>query len=169
MALSAPEEAALEETQSPQRLLVSLTPIEQESHELVERHSIYPDSFIDTQGQFIRECGPSQMRGIPHTIKPSGFPLNYPWLPPNVSKLLKKSKHSPLSEREFVTLMDHVAQRASVHFRLSAGSYAAMTFGGRVVEVSDTRIDLLKKLQGRKFEEQIFVWRIGSDAFSGRI
>lgn len=88
-----------------------------------------------------------------------------PWLPPRVKKLLEKG---PRTERDLVGLMKMIAERASIYFELSEGKLVAMTFHGQVVEVSDTRVGLLKKIQGRKYREQIFVWKIGSDAFSGR-
>jgi hypothetical protein len=65
--------------------------------------------------------------------------------------------------------MKLVAERASIHFQLSEGKFVAMTFDGQIVETSDTRIGLLKKIQGQRYREQIFVWKVDSDAFSGRL
>jgi hypothetical protein len=98
-----------------------------------------------------------------------GFPQDKPWLPPQVLRLLDKAKTGSITERELLKLMGSVAERASVHFQLHEGRFVAMTFHGRIVEVSDTRVGLLKKIQSRKQEESIFVWKIGSTAFSGRL
>jgi len=102
-------------------------------------------------------------------IECRGFPSDRPWLPPNVLKLLGKLKTGSITEKEVLKLMDLVAERASAHFQLPEGKFVAMTFHGRIVEASDTRVGLLKKIQSRKQEESIFVWRIGSSAFSGRL
>jgi hypothetical protein len=103
------------------------------------------------------------------SIESHGFPSDKPWLPPTALKLLGKLKTGSITEKEVLKLMDLVAERASAHFQLSEGKFVAMTFHGRIVEASDTRVGLLKKIQTRKQEESIFVWRIGSNAFSGRL
>jgi hypothetical protein len=102
-------------------------------------------------------------------IETTGFSPNYPWLPPTALRLLDKLKLNPINQKELVSLMETVADRATEHFQLTQGKFVALTFYGRVVEVSDTRVGLLKSMQGRKFSEQTFVWRIGFKAFSGRI
>jgi len=152
-----------------ERSLLHTTTVEQESYEFVSAQRLRPDSSVDTGGGFFLGEHPLQLKNAPEKIESSGFLFNNPWLPPNALKLLNKAKKGPLTERELVTLMELAAQRASAHFQLAAGKFVALTFHGRVVEVSDTRVGLLKKLQGRKYQEQIFVWRIGSNAFSGRL
>lgn len=102
-------------------------------------------------------------------IETAGFSPNYPWLPPTALRLLDRLKSNPINQKELVSLMEIVADRATEHFQLTQGKFVALTFYGRVVEVSDTRVGLLKSLQGRKFSEQTFVWRIGFKAFSGRV
>lgn len=92
-----------------------------------------------------------------------------PWLPPSVKKLLEKAKKARLSTSEMIRLMETIADRTIEHFDLPAGMFAAITFSGKITEVADKRLDLLKKIHGRKYEEEIFVWRIGSETFSGRI
>lgn len=118
-------------------------------------------SLIKDRGLWIRE--PSSK------IKTTGFSPNYPWLPPTAMRLLDRLKSNPINQKELVSLMEIVADRAAEHFQLTHGKFVALTFYGRVVEVSDTRVGLLKNMQGRRFSEQIFVWRIGFKAFSGRI
>jgi hypothetical protein len=101
-------------------------------------------------------------------IELSGFPVGHPWLPQRALKILSKLEEGQIAEKELLLLMDLVADRATDHFQLEEGKFVALTFLGRVVEVSDTRVGLLKKIQGRKFSERIFVWRVGFNSFSGR-
>jgi len=101
-------------------------------------------------------------------IKPAGFPIERPWLPQQALRILNKLRKGPIAEKELITLMELVASQATAHFQLEEGRFVALTVLGQIVEVSDTRVGLLKKIQGRKFPEQIFVWRVGFDSFSGR-
>ncbi len=96
------------------------------------------------------------------------FPTDRPWLPQKALVILEKLRKGPVSEKELVTLMDLVAEQATTHFQLQLGKFVASTFFGRVVDVSDTRVGLLKKIQSRVFTEEIFVWRAGFPSFSGR-
>lgn len=110
-----------------------------------------------------------QSGGYLDRIESTGFPPNRPWLPSNALELLSRLKRGPISEKRLVKLMKLIAERASAHFQLAEGKFVAMTFVGRIIEASDTRIGLLKKIQSQKYPEQIFVWKVGSDAFSGRL
>lgn len=171
MALSEPFEVAIsneEEQLATGYPLLPTTSIKQERYEFERKQRSRPDSSIDTRGGFFLDR-PLQLDGNHNKIKFTGFQFNNPWLPPNAFKLLNKLKKAPIRERELLRLMGLVAERASVHFQLTNGKFVAMTLHGRVVEVCDTRVGLLKKIQGQKYREQIFVWRIGSNAFSGRI
>jgi hypothetical protein len=96
------------------------------------------------------------------------FPIDRPWLPQSALTILSKLKKGPISEKELVKLMELVAHEATSHFRLESGKFVGLTFFGKVVEVSDTRVDLLRKIQKRNFPEQVFVWRVGFNSFSGR-
>ena len=91
-----------------------------------------------------------------------------PWLPPQALKLLNKLKNQQLTERELVTLMDILAQRAIEHYRLEHGKFVAIALDGKIVELADTKLDLLRRIQSRRFSDQIFVWRVGYESFSGR-
>jgi hypothetical protein len=101
-------------------------------------------------------------------IKLPEFPLDKPWLPQKALLLLDKLKKGPVSEKELMTLMELIANQATNHFQLRHGEFVALSFFGRVVDISDTRVGLLKKIQGRKSAEEIFVWKVGFDSFSGR-
>lgn len=148
--------------------LLPTTNIDQHGYELAKKHHLRPEPFIDTGNEYSLVGDLFQVKDHPDKIEGMGFSFNNPWLPSNTLKLLNKLKKGPISETELVRLMELVAERASLHFQLSEGSFVAMTFNGRIVEASNTRIGLLKKIQGRKYREQIFVWRIGSNAFSDR-
>lgn len=149
--------------------LLPSTPIEHEGHEFERKQRLRPTPSIDRGSEFSLGNLPFELEDHPNKIECFGFSINNPWLPAKTLKLLNKLKKTLIAERELVNLMEQIARRASVHFELTKGKFVAMTFLGRVVEVSDTRVGLLKKIQGQKYREQIFVWRIGSKAFSGRI
>lgn len=141
--------------------------IEEEICGLERQECLRQDSSVDTGNMF--PLGDFQLKPQPDKIEGIGFSLNNPWLPTNALKLLKRLKKGHITERKLVKLMDVVAERAVVHFQLSEGKFVAMTFTGRIVEASDTRLGLLKKIHGQKYRGQIFVWRVGSDVFSGRV
>jgi hypothetical protein len=109
-----------------------------------------------------------QLRTFPVKLEEFGS-FTGPWLPPNVLRLLKKSKVQQLSEKEAVKLMDILAQRAIDHFQLPAGKFAAITFSGKIAELADTKLELLKRVQHGKYSEQVFLCKVGSNSFSGRI
>jgi len=102
-------------------------------------------------------------------IEPPEFPVDRPWLPKQAHEILEKLKKGPIAEKELITLMELIADRAIEHFQLKEGGFIALTFLGRIVEVSDTRIGLLRKIHGHKFTEEIYVWRVGFRSFSGRL
>jgi len=150
----------------PEDLLHPMMVIGKEKSEY-EKLTIEPCSSIDTgtisfiESQFKLE--------EPYKIRLYELPYDRPWLPPKALELLSKLKKRTIKEKELIRLMEIVAERAAVYFQLPIGKFVAMTFHGRIVEISDSRISLLKKIQGQKYEEPIFVWRIGSKVFSGRI
>jgi len=63
--------------------------------------------------------------------------------------------------------MDLLANRAIEHYRLKPGKFVAITLSGEIAELADTKIELLRRIQSRKYSEQIFLWKVGSDFFSG--
>lgn len=102
-------------------------------------------------------------------IQLPSFPIDRPWLPPRALFIIGKIRRGPVEESELTALFDLVANQATEHFKIQIGKFVASTLDGRIVEVSDSRLGLLKKLQGRNFTEQIFVWKAGSKSFSGRL
>ena len=97
------------------------------------------------------------------------FPIDRPWLPQKALAIIDRIKKGPISEGDVTTLMQLVADQVINHFHLQSGKYFASTLYGRIVEAANTHLELLKKLQGQTFEEEIFVWRVGADSFSGRL
>lgn len=153
-------EAATVETAVPQQLQIEdseerfpFPPILHHEPETIPHTEVTPESITTSLDAFkVRNGGVDVFTG--------------PWLPPRVKKLLEKASRT---ERDLVGLMEMVAERASIYFELSEGKFVAMTFHGQIMEVADTRLGLLKKIHGRRYREQIFVWRVGSNTFSGRI
>ena len=148
--------------------LVLKTLFNQQHNEFVTKR-IFEDNSFDTKREFYPGEHQFWIQGHNEKIKGIGFPFNKPWLPPKVLKLLNKLKKSPITEKELVNLMELVAQRSSDHFQLEEGKFVAVTFHGKIVEVSTTRVGLLKKIQNKNYREEIFVWKTGAKAFSGRI
>jgi len=169
MAISVELEAPIEENQFlierplPERIY------EQEGNDFKKREHLQSYTSIDTGSWFFPGDRRTDLKEYPTHVESVGFPINRPWIPPKALELLNKSKKGPITERQLVILMELVGKRASEHFQLRKGKFVAMTFHGRVVEVADTRVNLLKKIQVQKHREQIFVWRAGYKAFSGRV
>jgi hypothetical protein len=169
MAISVELEAPIEENQFlierplPERIY------DQDDNDFKKREHIQSQTSIDTGSWFFPGDRRTDFEEYPTHVEPVGFPINRPWIPPKALELLDKLKKGPITERQLVMLMELVGKRASEHFQLRKGKFVAMTFRGRVVEVADTRVSLLKKIQGQKYREQVFVWRSGYKAFSGRI
>lgn len=92
-----------------------------------------------------------------------------PWLPSRAKKLREKAKRTRVSPSELVRLMGIIADRAIEHFNLPPRKFAAITFSGKIAELADTKMDLLSKIQGIKYHEEIFLWKVGSRSFSGRV
>jgi hypothetical protein len=101
-------------------------------------------------------------------IRLPGFPINRPWLPQQALVIIDKIRKGPISEKQLLVLMDIVAEQAADHFKIQPGKFVASTFLGRIVDISDTRVGLLKRIQSLSLNEEIFVWRAGFKSFSGR-
>jgi hypothetical protein len=137
--------------------------------EIVDRHGRLELNLLINHSHIAFPISPVIEGEESNKIESIGFSYNKPWLPPSALKLLNKLKRGPLAGKEFITLIKIVAERATSHFQLEEGKFVAMTFYGQIIEVSDSRVGILKKLQSRRFKEQIFLWKIGSNAFSGRL
>jgi len=90
-----------------------------------------------------------------------------PYLPPKVMKLIKRGREKALSENDFSKLMVNIANISISFYKLKKGKYVAIGLNGRVVEIGNSQLELLSKIQGKKYSTQIFVWQVGADVFSG--
>ena len=72
-----------------------------------------------------------------------------------------------LKSEELVDLIEDIAKISADFYQVESGRVIAAKFDGRIVESADTEIDLLLKVQGKKFDMPIFVWQVGSESFSG--
>lgn len=95
--------------------------------------------------------------------------LSRPWLPPKVKNLLQRLRRGRISEPKLIELMEIVADRVIEHFDLPDGKFAAITVTGKIVEITDNKLDLLRRIQGVNYPELVFLWKVGSASFSGRI
>ena len=90
-----------------------------------------------------------------------------PYFPPKVTSLIEKGMKRTLTEKEFSRLIENIADISIKFYNIRDGKYLAIGFNGRILDVADSQLDLLSKLQGKKFQTQVFVWRAGSEMFSG--
>lgn len=90
-----------------------------------------------------------------------------PWFSPALLQKLDKARKGVLKKEEFVDLIEQIAKISVDFYQVEFGRAIAVKFDGRIVEYADTEIDLLLKIQGKKFDIPIFVWKVGSESFSG--
>lgn len=90
-----------------------------------------------------------------------------PWLPPTVLDKLDKLRKGIIDRKEMTDLMNKIAEISINFYRLESERFVALRFDGRVVESADSEIELLLKIQGKKYGTPVFVWYVGHDAFSG--
>jgi len=135
----------------------------QDRHPSWERLQILPSA--TTYQGFFSVRGPS-IRPLQRDLE---FLLDFdrPWLPPEAHRLIQKMRKSPLSEKEAVNLMKILAERIIEHYGFEEGECLAISFGGRLIESASSRIDLLRKLQGAPYSENVFVWEVGTEALAG--
>jgi len=90
-----------------------------------------------------------------------------PWFSPALLRKLDKIGKGVLKREEFVDLIEQIAEICADFYQIEPGRVIAVKFDGHIVESADTEIDLLLKIQGKKFDVPIFVWKVGSESFSG--
>ena len=90
-----------------------------------------------------------------------------PWFPPAIHRKLNKMAKGNLRPEELVTLIEETARIVADFYRVESGQAIAVGFDGHIVESAETELELLLKIQGKKFDTAIFVWRVGSESFSG--
>jgi len=90
-----------------------------------------------------------------------------PYLPPNVTKMLRKWVTRPITNKQAIKVMKDIAEIAIDFYDIQEGKYVAIGLDGRVVESANSSFDLLMKIQGRQLSIKTFVWHVGSDAIAG--
>lgn len=90
-----------------------------------------------------------------------------PWFSPALLQKLDRMRKGVLKREELVDLVEEMAKTCADFYQVEFGRVIAVKFDGRIVESADTEIDLLLKVQGKKFDMPIFVWKVGSESFSG--
>lgn len=90
-----------------------------------------------------------------------------PWLPPRLLQKFDRMKRTQLEKEEMVELIEEIAGISIDFYKVKPGTFIAMELDGRIVESADTEIDLLLRIQGKKFDTPVFVWEAGSESFSG--
>ena len=90
-----------------------------------------------------------------------------PWLPPKLLSQFNKMKKTPLREKEMTDLIEHIARISVDFYHVKSGKFISIRLDGVIVESADTEIDLLLKIQGKRFDMPVFVWKVGSESFSG--
>lgn len=90
-----------------------------------------------------------------------------PYLPPKVTKILKKWATRPINDKEALKVMNDIAKIAIDFYNVHEAKYIAVSFDGRIVESADSSFDLLMKIQGRQSPIKTFVWHVGSDVIAG--
>ena len=90
-----------------------------------------------------------------------------PWFPPTLLQKLNKMSKGALRSKGLVDLIEEMAKIVVDFYQVNVGKAIAVRFDGRIVESAETEIELLNKIQGKKFGAPVFVWQVGSDSFSG--
>lgn len=109
---------------------------------------------------------------LPFTYEEEELDLGFnrppkPWLSPRLIQKLEKMKRTGLKRGEMVDLIETIAKISVDFYQIRPGTFIAVKFDGRIVESTDNEIDLLLKIQGKKFDIPVFVWQVGSESFSG--
>ncbi|MDH5266103.1 MAG: hypothetical protein OEW62_00340 [Candidatus Bathyarchaeota archaeon] len=90
-----------------------------------------------------------------------------PWLPPRLLQKLASMRRTQLKREEMVELIEQIAKISIDFYQVKPRAFIAMKFDGRIVDSADTEIDLLLRIQGKRFDMPVIVWEAGSESFSG--
>lgn len=90
-----------------------------------------------------------------------------PWLPPKILSKIEKMKRTSLRNKELVSLLEEIANISIDFYGLKRGNFVALRLDGRIAESAKDEFDLLFKIQGKKFDVPVFVWKVGSNSFAG--
>jgi len=90
-----------------------------------------------------------------------------PWLPPRLIQKLDSAKRRPLKRQEMVKLIEEITKISIDFYQVKPGEFIAIKLDGCIVDSSDSQIDLLMRIQGKKFDTQVIVWKVRTETFSG--
>jgi len=90
-----------------------------------------------------------------------------PWLPPTVRDKLEKMTKGIIQREELTDLIKKIAEISIDFYNIEPERFIAVRFDGRIVEDADSEIELLLKVQGRKYGMPVFVWHVGYESFLG--
>ncbi|MCL2172522.1 MAG: hypothetical protein LBH62_03495 [Nitrososphaerota archaeon] len=91
-----------------------------------------------------------------------------PWFTPTLKEKIEKAQRHQLTNPECAKVLQEIAELSTNFYPVKFGQCIAIKlFTGEIVETSEKELDLLKKLQGKKFDSPIFVWKVGSSSFAG--
>jgi hypothetical protein len=66
-----------------------------------------------------------------------------------------------------IKLITEIAKTSIEFYEVKLGKFLAIDFDGKIVDSADSDIDLLLKIQGKKYGKPIFVWEVGASSFTG--
>lgn len=90
-----------------------------------------------------------------------------PWFPLPLRDKLEKLRKRTIERDEMTDLIRKIAEISIDFYNIEAERFIAVRFDGRVVEDADSEIELLLKVQGRKYGMPVFVWHVGYESFLG--
>jgi hypothetical protein len=90
-----------------------------------------------------------------------------PWLPPTVREKLEKMEKGIIGREELADLIKKIAEISIDFYNIEPEHFIAVKFDGRIVEDADSEIELLLRVQGRKYGMPVFVWHVGYESFLG--
>ena len=91
-----------------------------------------------------------------------------PSLSEDIKQKIEKANNNQLSNREYVTLLKDIAKVSIEFYSPKIGQYLAIQLtDGQIVATDMNEFDLLIQIQGKKFSSQLFIWKVGTESFSG--
>ena len=90
-----------------------------------------------------------------------------PWFPLKIRDKLEKMKKGTIRREEMTDLIKKIAEISIDFYDIESERFIAVGFDGRIVEDADTEIELLLKVQGKRYGMPVFVWHSGYESFLG--
>jgi len=90
-----------------------------------------------------------------------------PYMPEKVRDKIEKMRKTSLKRDEMVKLIEDIGKIAEDFYEISPNKFIAVNIEGRVVEYAETEIELLLKIQGRRFDTPVFLIETGEESAPG--